>query len=419
MLATTLDGQDAVGFSDLGSILGEADLGSGNDAANPVDQTQPFRLVLRGGPGRDDLLGGRLNDTIDGGDDTDRIDGAGGPDDLRGGAGFDELRYDLAFPARAAGVHVTIDDLADDGEPGEQDNAHTDIEDLTGTDQNDVLIGSDASNVIVGLGGDDQITGGGNFDVLFGDLDFLGPSGNDTIFARDSIGERINCGAGTDKVVSDDIDGVSECETNDTSPDAVLDRDQDGVNKPGDCNDANPAIKPGLFDTPEDGIDQNCDGADAVILDRDRDGFNRPQDCDDNRATVFPGADEIRANRRDEDCDGLDATPTANVVFATDDRGRSTLFDTLTVRSLARGDKVRVSCRRCGVPTRTLTARKAGSLQLARHVRRPLRAGRVLELRVSRPLAIAVVFRLRMRVGKAPLTTKLCLPPGAKRPRRC
>src|SRR5829696_4925789 len=50
VLATMGDGDDAVGFSDLGDILGEADLGPGNDAANPVDQAQPFRLVLRGGP---------------------------------------------------------------------------------------------------------------------------------------------------------------------------------------------------------------------------------------------------------------------------------------------------------------------------------------------------------------------------------
>src|SRR5215213_2692326 len=93
VLATTGDGNDAVGFSDLGTILAEADLGPGNDAANPVNQTQPFRLVLRGGQGRDDLLGGSLNDSLDGGDDTDRLDGAGGPDDLHGGSGFDELHY--------------------------------------------------------------------------------------------------------------------------------------------------------------------------------------------------------------------------------------------------------------------------------------------------------------------------------------
>ncbi|MCB9549457.1 MAG: sulfatase-like hydrolase/transferase [Myxococcales bacterium] len=30
----------------------------------------------------------------------------------------------------------------------------------------------------------------------------------------------------------------------------------------GDCDDANPAIRPGVYDAPEDGVDQNCTGAD-------------------------------------------------------------------------------------------------------------------------------------------------------------
>ena len=34
---------------------------------------------------------------------------------------------------------------------------------------------------------------------------------------------------------------------------------------PGDCDDANPAIRPGAVDVPGDGIDQNCAGGDAAI----------------------------------------------------------------------------------------------------------------------------------------------------------
>ena len=165
ILAATLDGNDQIDFSDLGAIVGEADLGPGNDVGNVVDQAQPFRVILRGGAGRDTLIGGNLNDVLDGGEDSDLLDGRGGPDDLIGGPGFDELHYDFDF-GRTEGVVVTLDDVAGDGAPGEQDNARSDLEDIYGTDNDDELIGNDQSNVIHGLCGNDEITGGGGFDDL-------------------------------------------------------------------------------------------------------------------------------------------------------------------------------------------------------------------------------------------------------------
>ena len=81
------------------------------------------------------------------------------------------------------------------------------------------------------------------------------------------------------------------------------DADGDGVRRPRDCNDANPQIRPGVADPPDDGVDQDCSGADATNLDRDADGFPVPQDCDDRNAAIRPGAREVRGNRVDENCD--------------------------------------------------------------------------------------------------------------------
>lgn len=49
---------------------------------------------------------------------------------------------------------------------------------------------------------------------------------------------------------------------------AAFDADHDGYPRRlggGDCNDRDPAINPGALDWPEDGIDQDCDGADATV----------------------------------------------------------------------------------------------------------------------------------------------------------
>src|SRR6185295_18753306 len=117
----------------------------------------------------------------------------------------------------------------------------------------------DGDDVLAGGPGDDILTGGAGADSFFGE------AGDDVIEARDGIPERIACGADDDQARNDFTDILAECERG-------IDSDGDGFSSAADCNDGNAGIHPGAVDVPENGVDEDCDGRDAVNLDRDRDG---------------------------------------------------------------------------------------------------------------------------------------------------
>jgi hypothetical protein len=154
----------------------------GNAAAN----------TLRGGPG---------NDVINGGGGPDVVDGGSGADDLRGGRGLDRVVY-----SSSAGQTITLNDVRDDGEPGELDNVHADVEDVAAGPGDDTVIGSQAANFLDGGEGNDGLEGLGGVDAYFG-----GP-GTDTLFARDGIAERVQCGPETDSAEADTTDLLADCE---------------------------------------------------------------------------------------------------------------------------------------------------------------------------------------------------------------
>jgi hypothetical protein len=99
-------------------------------------------------------------------------------------------------------------------------------------------------------------------------------------------------------------DGVDQ---NCSGADATRDRDEDGYSSPGDCNDRDPRINPGAFDIPRDGVDQDCRRGDSVRFDRDRDGARWPSDCDDRDRRVRPGRRDEPGDGIDQDCRGGDA----------------------------------------------------------------------------------------------------------------
>ncbi|MEJ7801674.1 MAG: hypothetical protein WKF60_14220, partial [Ilumatobacter sp.] len=95
---------------------------------------------------------------------------------------------------------------------------------IVGTSGPDYIPGGGGDDVLSGLGGHDTITGGkGNDRILGGDgNDYIdgglgedtidGGAGSDTILVADGKKDIVDCGDGNDRVVSDSIDVVTNCE---------------------------------------------------------------------------------------------------------------------------------------------------------------------------------------------------------------
>jgi Ca2+-binding RTX toxin-like protein len=74
----------------------------------------------------------------------------------------------ISYAARADGVNVSLDNVANDGAAGEADNVVADVESVTGGQANDTLTAGGLSAGLSGSGGDDFITGGAADDGLSG-----------------------------------------------------------------------------------------------------------------------------------------------------------------------------------------------------------------------------------------------------------
>jgi hypothetical protein len=157
--------------------------------------------------------------------------------------------------------------------------------------------------------------------------------------------------------------------------------------------------------------------AEVVDLDRDDDGVARPQDCDDANAAIRPGAREVRGNRVDENCDTrIEPFPPllGSVSVRWAKAGDATRNLRLTARKFLRGATVEVRCIGGGCPSRTFTRTVRSSSENLQSAlgSRVIRRGARLEVRVTSPSRIGRMLRFRFGKAGQPDVDFLCLPPG-------
>lgn len=165
-------------------------------------------------------------------------------------------------------------------------------------------------------------------------------------------------------------------------------------------------------------------GAAIGAIDVDRDGVASGVDCDDRNAAIRPGAREIPGNAVDENCDrvlgqfGRVTAPVANYWAA---GRRTTRVVRLVAKELPKHARVEVRCRGRGCPFRTKTKRPRRRRAVLQPLfgDRHLRAGAVVEVRITAPEMIGKVVRYTMRPARPPRSRVLCVAPGESAPARC
>jgi Ca2+-binding RTX toxin-like protein len=382
---------------------------------------------LNGAAGADTLDGGAGADTLNGGADPDTLIGGLGADTLIGGAGTDALSggdgIDTAsYAERATAVTVTLDGLANDGGAGENDAVASDIESAAGGDGNDTLTGNPNANVLTGGAGDDALDGQSGPDEI------RAGAGNDRVQARDGEADLVDCGDGAaDDAATEAEDTRISCELGNTLR-AIVDADGDGIEPPADCNDLDPAIRPGAPEIAGNGADENCDGVLGQLppADRDSDGQSVLTDCNDGDAAIHPGAIERPGNGVDENCDGIKApfaAISATIAHAFTTSARASKLTLLTVSKIPAGGQVTIRCsapkanrKSCPFTTKTLRfAEGAKQTSLLKAFKRKLTfvPKTKLSVIVTAPDVVGKAIEYTMRKRNAPATRSLCVLPGA------
>ncbi len=166
--------------------------GSGSDTIVGGDGND----ILVGNPGSgsnddagDAIYGNAGNDFLDGWFGNDVLAGGPGNDTIQGAAGIDTATYAGSATAVSA-------NLATNHAVGEGTDTFVGVENLVGSNLNDVLVGDAGNNSLAGGNGNDRIDGAAGNDVL------AGGAGNDVLRGRTG-NDNVNGGTGIDTVAYD------------------------------------------------------------------------------------------------------------------------------------------------------------------------------------------------------------------------
>ncbi|MBV1952689.1 MAG: M10 family metallopeptidase C-terminal domain-containing protein, partial [Cycloclasticus sp.] len=153
--------------------------GYAGDDVITVDSSSTNGHSLHGGSGTDTITGALGNDFLHGDSGDDILNGGAGNDTLYGGSGDDvidggEGDDDHAFYGyNTSAIHVNlsltganVDDVYN-GVIANNNETLINVENVTGTVFDDVIIGNEFANDLHGLQGDDKLTGGAGSDKFF------------------------------------------------------------------------------------------------------------------------------------------------------------------------------------------------------------------------------------------------------------
>jgi Ca2+-binding RTX toxin-like protein len=174
----------------------QSTIGAGTDTLTSIENLigSAYNDTLTGDANANTMTGGAGTDGLTGGAGNDTLDGGAGNDVLTGGDGTDAASYASA----GAAVTVNLSLTTAQSTVGAGTDTLTTIENLIGSNFNDLLTGTATANRVEGGAGADTITGAAGADTL------LGGDGDDkfivALAADFATGEIMDGGNGTDEL---------------------------------------------------------------------------------------------------------------------------------------------------------------------------------------------------------------------------